>query len=204
MIVLALCALLAVPVEVERVLATVNAVPVLATDVELAELAGVVPRQPGESDAAYRRAVMEALVALELRWQDLSAAGVVQRTAVDLDAAWRVVADRAGGAEALDARLAAAGLDRALLGELVRRAAVVEAYVSRRFMPFVRPTQEEIAQAYQAEVVAPARAAGQGVPELEAVRATLEALLKERKLAAEIDRWTAELEGRAEVTRYVR
>ena len=81
--------LLTAAVEVERVLALVNGVPVLVSDVDLAEVAALVPRQPGESDDDYRRAVVEALVDLELRWQDLEAAAIAPRIPVDLDAAWR-------------------------------------------------------------------------------------------------------------------
>lgn len=204
MLALLVCALLAAPVEVERVLAMVNGVPVLASDVDLAQTAGLVPRKAGESDGDYRGAVVGALIALELRWQDLSAAGVVQRTPVDMEAAWRGVVERAGGAEKLRDHLTALGLDEAMLKELVHRAAVVEAYVARRFAPFVRPTQEELEGAYRAEVLAPAQRSGQQPPTLEAVRPQLEALVKERKLDAEVERWTAELERRAEVTRYVR
>ena len=204
MLALALTVLLAAPVEVERVLALVNGVPILASDVELAEAAAIVPRQEGEGDADYRKTIIEALLALELRWQDLSAAGVVQRTPVDMDKAWDGVVRRAGGHEVLGARLQALGLDETLLKELVHRAAVVEAYVARRFAPFARPSPEEIQEAYRTEVAAPARSAGRQPQPLESVEPQLESLLKERKLAAEVERWTAELERRAEVTRYVR
>lgn len=199
-----MCLLLAAPTEVERVMALVNGVPVLASDVQLAEVSGVVPRQPGETDTDYRRVVTEALIALELRWQDLAAAGVVQRTPIDLDAAWQGVTERAGGAAALQERLSGCGFDEALLRELLRRATVVETYVVRRFTPFVRPTREEIEATYRAEVVDPALQRGERPPELGEVRTSLELLLRERKLKVEVDRWTAELEKRAEVTRYVR
>jgi hypothetical protein len=196
--------LLNAPVEVERVLALVNGVPVLASDEELAEIAALVPRQTGESDTDYRNAVIGALIDLELRWQDLNAAGVVQRTPIDMDAAWHSVVARVGGEQALHERLVQVGLDEALLKELLHRAAVVEAYVARRFAPFARPSQDEVEDAYRTEVVAPARQAGSRPPELVVVRADLESVLRERKLKSEIDRWTEELERRAEVIRYVR
>ena len=185
-------------------LALVNGVPVLASDGELAELAALVPRETGESDADYHRAVVTALIDLELRWQDLNAAGVVQRIPIDMAPAWQGVVARAGGEKVLDERLARAGLDEALLKELLHRAAVVEAYVARRFAPFARPSQEEVEDAYRTQVVAPARQEGRPAPELASVRSELESLLKERKLKGEIDRWTEDLERRAEVTRYVR
>ena len=194
---------LAAPVEVERVLALVNGVPVLRSDVELAQIAQLVPQEQGESDADHRRAVVEALVDLELRWQDLQAAGVVQRLEVDEARAWNGVVERAGGGEAVAARLAAAGLGEPLLRELVRRAAVIEAYVAGRFAPFVRPTGEEVEQVFREELL-PSLPAGTPPPDLKSVRTELETLLRERKLVAEVDRWTSDLEARGEVVRYLR
>lgn len=184
-------------------LALVNGVPVLASDVELAEIAQLVPGEKGESEGEQRRAVVEALVALELRWQDLRAAGVVQRLEVDQTHAWQVVVQRAGGGEAVAARLAAAGLGEPLLRELVRRAAVIEAYVAGRFAPFVRPSAEEVERAFREELL-PSLPAGAPAPDLKAVRPQLEALLRERKLVVEVERWTRDLEARGEVVRYLR
>lgn len=189
--------------EVERVLALVNGVPVLTSDVELAEVAGLVPRAAGESDADLRRAEVEALVALELRWQDLQAAGVVLRLRVDLERAWNTVVQRAGGLEAVRSRLAGAGLDEPLLRELVRRAAVVETYVAGRFGTFVNPTEDEVERAYRDELL-PALPAGATPPALGTVRPQLESILRERKLLAEVERWTRDLEVRGEVVRYLR
>jgi hypothetical protein len=199
-----LAIVLAAPVEVERVLAVVGSTPVLASDAELAELVQLVPREAGEDDESYRRAVVDALIALELRWQDLSSAGMTARVQADVDAAWAAVTKRAGGETALQARLAATGLGAADLRALIGRAAVVQAYAVNRFAPFVRPTDDEVETLYQRELVASLERDGQPVPPLDQVRASLEAILRERKLDAEIERWTAELAARTQVQRYVR
>jgi hypothetical protein len=191
-------------VEVERVLALVNGAPVLASDLELAEVAQLVPHAAGESDAEYGRAVVEALIALELRWQDLEAAALTERVQVDLAAAWASVVRRAGGEQAIRDRLAATGLPEAALRELVRRAAVVEAYVGTRFGPFARPTPREVEDAWSSELAPALKARGEPVPDLAAVRPQVEALVRERKLDAEVERWTNELEQHATVVRYSR
>ncbi len=197
-----LAALLLAQVEIERVIATVNGTPILASDVELVELAGLVPRAAGEDDAAHRRAVEEALIALALRWQDLDRTGLAARVKPNLEAAWATVVTRAGGEESLARKLDAAGLPESLLREIVRRLATVEAYATERFGPFVRPTLQEVEAAYANELL-PALTAGAGSPPpLEEVRAQLELLVRERKLVAEIDRWTAELAARARIQRY--
>lgn len=185
-------------------LALVNGAPVLSSDRELAEVAQLVPRAAGESDPDYERTVVEALIALELRWQDLEAAALTQRVQADLAAAWSTVLKRAGGEQELRDRLAGLGLPEETLREMVRRAAVVEAYVATRFGPFARPTPHEVEDAWATELAPHLKAQGEAVPDLTAVRADVEALVRERKLDAEVRRWTAELEQRATVVRYSR
>lgn len=202
MLALLFSVLLASSVEVERVLALVSGVPVLASDVDLAEVAALVPRQQGESEDDYRRAVVEALVDLELRWQDLEASAMAPRISADLEGAWRKMVQRVGGEEELRRRLERIGLSEGALRELLRRAAVVEAYVASRFGPFVRPTAPEVEKTWLEELVPKLKAAGQPVPDLSQVRPQVEALLRERKLTAEVERWTADLEKRSEIIRY--
>lgn len=197
-----LAASLVAQIEVERVVAVVNRTPVLASDVELAELAGLIPRSAGEDDDAYRQAVTEALIALSLRWQDLDRTGLAARVRPDLEAAWASVVSRAGGEEILHQRLVAAGLPEPLLREVVRRLATVEAYAAERFGPFVRPSPQEIEAAYASELVPALTDRGSDAPPLDEVRGQLEQLLRERKLAAEVERWTAELAARARIQRY--
>lgn len=182
-------------------LALVNGVPILVSDAELAEIAGLVPRLPNESEADYRRAVVEALIALELRFQDLERSRLVERLSPDLEAAWQRVVANAGGEDALSAKLAASGLSEGDLRRLVRRAALVEAYVAKRFAASLRVTEEEVAAAYREAF--PSSPANQA-PSLHQVRPQLEALVREKKLLLEVERWTRELESRGEVTRYLR
>lgn len=194
--------LITASMDVERVLAVVNGVPILVSDVDLAEAAVLVPRQTGEDDAGYRQTVVSALLDLELRWQDLTAAGIAPRVQTDLDVAWRATVQRAGGEEALRRRLEQIGLGERELRELVRHAAVVQAYVASRFAPFVRPTPQEIETAWRQELMPQLEKAGKHVPPLDDVRGEVEALLRERKLSAEIERWTSDLAKRAEIVRY--
>jgi len=189
-------------VEAERVMALVNGAPILASDVDLAEIGELVPRAANESAEAHRVAVAEALVLLQLRWQDLESAGVVSRIQADPEAAWKGVIARAGGEEALRARLTEIGLREGQLRDLVRRAAIVQTYVGARFAPFVRPSTQEIERAWRDELAPKLAASGASVPELKDVRAQVEAVLRERKLNEEVTRWTQELEARGEVVRY--
>lgn len=191
-------------VEVERVLALVNGVPILASDVELASIAGIVPRLPQEDEARYRKAVLEALIALELRYQDLAEARLQTRVSYDWRAAWQRVVTQAGGEEELQRKLQEAGLSEEELARLVRRAALVEAYVAKWFAPSLRVTQEELEAYFQQEFL-PRWPSGQGPPpSLSQVRSQVEALVREKKLLEQVQRWTEELARRGEVVRYSR
>ncbi len=199
---LVLALVLAAPIPVDRVLAVVNGTPVLSSDRDTALVAGLVPRMPEEPDEAYRTATVEALVTLELRWQDLASAGIDQRFVVDVDAAWQRVAERAGGDDALRRSLAEVGVPPGLLRDLLRRSAVVDAYVRQRFSPFTRPTLPEVEAVYRDELAPAMRERGEAVPSLDSVRTEIEALVRTRKLNAEIERWTRDLESRGVVVRY--
>lgn len=191
-------------VEVERVLALVNGVPILASDVELAQIAGIVPKMPHEDEASYRKAVLEALIALELRYQDLVEARLEQRVSYDWQAAWQRVVTQAGGEEELNRKLAEQGFSQGELVRLVQRAALVEAYVAKWFAPSLRVTQGELEAYYRQEFLR-RWPPGQGPPPpLEQVRPQLEALVKEKKLLEQVQTWTEELARRGEVIRYSR
>ncbi|MGE5236834.1 MAG: hypothetical protein ACM3O7_10840 [Acidobacteriota bacterium] len=204
MLTLLLAGLLATSVEVERVLAVVNDEAILTSDVQLAELANLVPREQGETDKAYHGAVLEALIELDLRWQDLESSGLSERVEADVDGAWAAAVKSAGGQDQLDGRLREIGLPEVALRRLVRRAAIVQAYVSSHFAPFVRPTVDEIKAVYDRELLPATRKAGEAVPELAAVRPQIEEIVRQRKLLAEVDRWTKELAARGQVVRYYR
>jgi hypothetical protein len=191
-------------VPVEGVVAVVNGVPVLDSDVELAEIAKLVPGQAGEGADAHTRAVIDALIALELRWQDLVATSIADRTEVDMNAVWNAATRRAGGVDALRAALDAVGLEEAALRNLLRHAAVVQAYVATRFAPFARPSEAEIAAAWKSRFAPALTTQGKPVPPLTAIRDKVAAVLTEEKLLAEVNRWTSELEQRGEVVRYTR
>lgn len=185
-------------------MALVNGVPILLSDIELAEVARLVPRDPMESDPGYRETVLEALVALELRWQNLEAAGIPGRIRVDLEAAWQRVVERAGGEERLRTGMRGRALQESDLRLMVRRAAVVEAYVANRFAPFVRPTPEELERVWREELRPRLLLEARDADSWEPYRAHLEQVVRERKLATEVQRWTEELERRSEVARYRR
>ena len=172
------------PPLVDAVVAVVDGRPLLASDLELARLAGLGRTLPGTD-------LLEARIRLEAAYLDLEG----DRLEADTAAAYRRLLAAVGG----EARLAAAGFGPADLEALARRVAAVEAYIARRLRPRVRVADEEVASAYRSEIVAPVAAAGGEPPPLEEVAARLRRLLEERRLNRLLEEWLGEVLARHRV-----
>jgi len=189
---------------VEEVLAVVGTTPILASDIELAALVAILEPEPEEPAAAYRSRLLDARIRLELQFRDLEESGLLFRLDVDAARARDVLTGRGGGPEALAPRLAAVGLSWPDLEELALRIAAAEAFVQQRLRARVSVSLEEIEAAYEELLVSEIAASGEQPPPLTAVRDRLAALLTERKLNLEIERWLARAAARQEVTRFSR
>jgi hypothetical protein len=189
---------------VEEILAAVGATPILRSDIVLAALVRLVPREEGEDESAYWSRLLDARIRLELEFQDLEEGGLLYRLEPDPAAVRKVLVQRAGGEEALGSGLEAAGLGRSDFDELVSRAAAAQAYVEQRLRPRISVSPEEVEAAYQAFLVEEIADAGEPVPPLSAVRSHLQQILVEQKLNQEIERWVEQAAERHEVVRFRR
>jgi hypothetical protein len=192
------------PVVVEKVLAVVGNAPVLASDVTLARDVQLLVRDPDEGEDHYRARLLDARIRLELQYRDLETSGVLYRLRLDTDTALRDLTERAGGADALSARLAEGGFTSEDLEQLALRLAAARAYTEERLRPAVSVSLEEIQQAYDRLVHDQLEPAGAPVPSLPEVQERLRAVLVERKLNDEIERWLDTARGRLGVTRFTR
>ena len=91
-LILLICSHLALAQElvrqpVEEVVAVVDRTPLLASDIDLAELLVLVERPFAADDAGYRSALLDARIQLEVQFRDLETSGVLSR--LDLDAGLR-------------------------------------------------------------------------------------------------------------------
>jgi hypothetical protein len=187
---------------VEEVLAVVGNTPILHSDIELAALVNLDPRDPIETPEAYRKRLLESRIRLEIQFRDLEESGVLFRLSIEASRARAALVARAGGEEVLDAELRQHGLIEPDIDELALRVAAVDAYVEQRLRPRVTVTIEEIETAYQELLVNEIAASDDEVPPLVTVRDRLHELLIERKLNEEIERWLERAAARQEVTRY--
>jgi len=186
---------------VDEVVAVVDRTPILASDLELADILGLVDRAPEATDAGHRSALLDARIQLEVQFRDLEATGVLYRLNLDVGSVRRSLIDAAGGHDAIVEPMAAAGLDGADIDELALRICAANAFADQRLRPRVSVSLQEIEAAYRS-VVSDLEAAGEPVPPLTQVQDRLHQLIAERKLNDEIERWVERARSEREVTRF--
>jgi hypothetical protein len=191
------------PRTVEEVVAVVDRTPLLRSDIELARLLDLVGRPAGGDEDAYRSALLDARIQLEVQFRDLEASGVLYRLDLDVTGARRSLLESVGGLEAILPGLRTSGLGDADIDELALRICAVNAYAEQRLRPRISVGMAEIEAAYQELVVALATS-GEPTPPLAEVQGRLHRLITERKLNDEIERWVGRALEEREVTRFVR
>ncbi len=114
----------------------------------------------------------------------------------------RVVKERG---EPLDAILARAGATREELFLFVKRGMALESFVRERLSPGIKTTETELRAYYDGPFREEARAKGlASLPPYEDVSEQIRELVRERKLNAEIERWTEQLRAETRVLIYRR
>jgi len=185
---------------VDEVVAVVGSAPILASDIDLAALVGIVPREPEEPEAGYRTRLLDARIRLELQYRNLESTGALYR--LDLEGPGQVenLMARFESDAGLSSGLEPLGLGRTDIEDLGLRLAATTAYVEQRLRPRISVTTTELEGAYQrlVESLPPSEA----LPPLPSVEDKLRLLLVERKLNGEIERWLEEARERQEVIRF--
>jgi len=205
----ALCALVvampagaAAPVLKDRIVAVVDEDPILASDIERDAGLGLVARNPGESDTAYRRRILGLLVEQRLRFHEIDRFGLVQVPVDQVEKNLAEIRSRFPDPAAYQRRLKELGLSENGLKQLVTRQLMVLTYVDERLGPRVFVSLDDI-RAYYRDVMTPELAKKhQPIPPLEDVRETIREVLREQRLNQEIDRWTEELRSKANTANY--
>lgn len=191
------------PLELrDRILAVVDEDPILASDVDRAIILGFAERAPAESESAFRRRVLEAIVDQRVRLHEVSRFGVEQVPVAEIEQQVAAIRGRFASDEELRARLAEVGLDLTGLRQLVTQQLAVLRYLEEFLGPRIFVSLEDT-RAYYDEVLVPALAAeGAVVPPIEDVREDIRALLQEQRLNEAIATRTEELRREADVVNY--
>jgi len=194
-------------VVLDRISAVVGDDLVLESEVRKLAGVGYLPREAGESDAAYRDRVLGARVVEVLRDRQLRKTGGIEPKREEVEARVaaleaRVVKERG---ETVDAILARAGATRDDLSLFVKRGMALESFVRERLSPGIKTTEAELRAYYDGPFREEARAKGlASLPPYEDVSEQIRELVRERKLNAEIERWTEQLRAETRVLIYRR
>ena len=194
-------------VVLDRIEAVVGDDLILESEVRKLAGVGYLPREAGETDAAYRDRILASRVVEVLRDRQLRKTGGIEPKREEVEARVavleaRVVKERG---EPLDAILARAGATRAELSLFVKRGMSLESFVRERLSPAIKTTDAELRAYYDGPFREEARAKGlSALPPFEDVSEQIRELVRERKLNVEIERWTGQLRAETRVLIYRR
>lgn len=187
------------PRLVDRVVAVVDEDPILLSDVERVIGLRVVEAGAGESAEALRRRVLDGLIEQRLRVHEIGRFGFEETPLEEVDRQVEALAARFPDAAAYRAELERLGIEESDLRQIVARQLSVLAYVEERLGSRVFVGVEEIRRYYEDELGPELVRRGEPTPPIDEVREQIRALLRERRLNEEIDRWTEELRTAADV-----
>ncbi|HEY7863702.1 MAG TPA: hypothetical protein VIE39_08580 [Thermoanaerobaculia bacterium] len=185
---------------VDRIAAAVDDIAIPESELaRAAKLSGLQPR-PDESEASFRRRVLDLLVDQYLQYQDALRFGPTPPDAAEISEGLEVIRERLRkeGRDP-DAEFAAAGWTRAELLASVERQLVVQRYLRERFAPVALADEESARAEYEQRFVPETRAAGQPVPPFDQVAEQMRERAEQRIFEEEINRWTRELRDRARI-----
>ncbi len=194
------------PTLVDRVVAAVDEDPILDSDIERVVRLGLLPEIPGERVDDERRRALDLAIEQKLRLHEVDRFGFESTPLGALDRQVEETRSRFPSEDAYRSELRRLGLDETALRQLLARQLSVLAYVEERLGPRVFVSVDEIGRYYNDELVPELRRTGiapSEVPTLESVRESIRAVLRERRLNEEIDRWTADLRSKADVVDYL-
>lgn len=197
----------AAPVVLDRIAAVVGDDILLESDVERYVSAEVLPRREGEGDDAYRERVLEARIVELVRERELRKTAGLDPDPKDVAFRLEQLAERVEKERGLpfDTFLRQRGVTKGEVTAWIRRGLALEAFARERLGPVVKVTDAELESFYSGPFRVEAEARGMAeLPPLVEVQDEVRFLLRERKLNAEIERWTNELEKKTRILVYRR
>ncbi len=186
----------------DRVLAVVDEDPILASDLDRAVVLGQLQPKAGEAPKAFRRRVLDDLVAQRLRFHEIDRFGLEQVQVDQIEKQVAEVRARFKDEATFRQKLREVGLDEAALRQLMARQLEVLAFVDERLGPQVFVSLEDISTYYKNVLTPELQKRHQPVPPLDEVRDNIREVLRQQRLTEEIDHWTEELRRKANIAVY--
>jgi hypothetical protein len=191
------------PEPVDRIVAAVDGDPILESDIQRLIGLQIVVKRDDESETAFRRRTLERLIDNRLRLHELDRFGYDQAPIEEIDRRYRRIRDRFATEAEFRAEMTRLDLDDSRLRLLVARQISILAYVEERLGPRVFVSVDDIRRHYEEELVPELLRRGEAVPPVESVREAIRAVIRERRLNEEIDKWTEGLRARADVEEFL-
>lgn len=187
------------PVLLDRVVAVVDESSILLSEIQDLIGLGLVERRTGESDEELIERVVDAVIEQRLRVLAVDRSGFERVPVAEIEARVAEIEASFPSPEAFRRRIAELGMTEQEVRQLVARQIAVLSYVEERLGARVFVGLDDIRAYYEQTLVPELRARGEPVPPLEDVREAIRAVLREQRLAEEIERWTEELRREADV-----
>ena len=200
-----LLALVAVPasaVTVDRVAAVIDRQVITVSEIGQMVQIRFFPRKAGQNDDDYRHDVLENLIAQALRYRDVERVGAQDIPKDTIEARLQEIERRFASPAEFEAAVARAELTVDEVRTLIKRQLQVEAYIQERFVPVIFVPNEEIETYYRTTWTQQSRERGLPILPLTDVREEIRALLRSGRLQEEIERWTSQLRLHANVDVY--
>jgi peptidyl-prolyl cis-trans isomerase SurA len=186
----------------DRVLAVVDEDPILNSDLDRAIVVGQLAPATGQAPKAFRRHVLDDLIAQRLRFHEIDRFGLEQVPVDQIEKQVTQMRARSKDEVTFRKELASVGLDEAALRQMMARQLEVLAFVDERLGPQVFVGLDEIATYYRNVLSPPLAKQHLPVPPLDDVREQIRNVLRQQRLTDEIDRWTEELRRKANIVDY--
>jgi len=186
----------------DRVLAVVDEDPILQSELDRVIGLGLAQPKPGEDPTAFRRRVLDQLIAERLRFHEMDRFGFEQVPVEDVDAHVAEIRARFKDDAAFQKALKDQGMTVKDLRRLVARQLMVLAYVDEQLGPRVFVSLDDINNYYRTVLTPQLQKEGQQVPPVEDVRDQIRGVLREQRLNEAIAKWTEDLRRKADVQVY--
>lgn len=160
------------------------------------------PRTAGQSEDDYRHAVLESLIAQALRFRDVERFGAQDISKDNIETRLREIESRFASPADFNAALLRTELTLDEVRALIKRQLQVEAYIQERFAPLIFVSNDEIEAEYHGRWSAQRRQRGLAIPPLSDVTDEIRTLLRADRLQTEVEKWTTQLRGHANVDVY--
>lgn len=189
-------------VVVDRIAAIIDREVITVSELDQMIELRLIPRASGEEEFAYRRRILDAMIAQTLHFREVERFGAEDVPADSVESRIRQAGERFASQEEFDATVLRLEMTPEGVRTLAKRQLQVESYIEAHFSSLIFVSIDEI-EKYYADTWLPQRLSrGLASVPLSEVREEIRSLLKAERLQREITGWTEQLRSRANIDFY--